>query len=90
MSDGNKLRDYMATLNPDHMSIMAERLVEANKAIGQDLLHHPHFESFMRVMNMTADHANDEQDFYQKMQTVVPVLPAENAMTGEPVASHKL
>ena len=69
---------------------MAERLVEADKAMGHDLLHRPHFDSFMRVINMTADNASDEQDFYQKMQTVMPVLPAENAMTGEPVASHKL
>ena len=90
LSDGNKLRDYMATLSPDNMSIMAERLIEANKAMGDELLHRPHFESFMRVMNMTADNASDEHEFYQKMQTVIPVLPAENAMTGEPVASHKL
>ena len=90
LSDGNKLRDYMATLSPEHMTIVAERLIEADKAMGDELLHRPHFESFMRVMNMTADNANDEHEFYQKMQTVIPVLPAENAMTGEPVASHKL
>ena len=90
LSEGHKLRDYMATLSPDHMGIMAECLIEANNAMGHDLLHRPHFDSVIKVINTTADNANDEHDFYQKMQTIIPVLPAENAMTGEPVASHKL
>ncbi|MDB4826391.1 hypothetical protein OAI08_05865 [Gammaproteobacteria bacterium] len=90
LSDGNKLRDYLATLSPDGMSIMAERLVEADKAMGHELLHRPHFESFIRVVNATAENADDEMDFYKKMSTIIPALPAENAMTGEPVASHKL
>lgn len=89
LSEGNKLRDYMAQLSPQDMAIIAERLIEAGNALGDDLMHRPHFDSVMDIINATAHAADDENQFYTQLRTLVPAIPGVNS-EGEPLAHHHL
>lgn len=84
-----KLEALMATLRPEQMEIMAERIIEANKAVGESMLHTPHMESFWKILTVAGDNAEDSHQFYTTLQTLTPTIPG-STYEGEPVSNHQL
>lgn len=86
---GADLVNHFQKLSPEGMSVMAERLIEANKYIGNKMEHTADLDSALTIINGIADMSEDEQQFAHHLESLVPVFPGRNA-EGEPMAFHHL
>ena len=89
-NSGEVLIDYLSSLTPENMGVIAERLMEADKAFGANLLHSPDCSSVLQIINAAADGSDEsELNFYTTLRTVIPAIPGQSA-DGVPTAMHSL
>ena len=87
------LEDFLSGLGNDDLEAIGDAIINANKAVGETMLHTPDFDALMTFISHAAILSEGDVEspyFYQSMQVSQPIIPTLNHSTGELMAAHHL